>query len=50
MSSLWSSKRRGFLKMLPALAAAGSLRPNSLAAAYLAERREKHTAGSACGR
>ncbi|MCB9385620.1 MAG: aminotransferase class V-fold PLP-dependent enzyme [Bryobacterales bacterium] len=39
MSNLWSSKRRGFLKMLPALAAAGSLRPNSLAAAYLAERR-----------
>jgi L-seryl-tRNA(Ser) seleniumtransferase len=33
------TRRRGFLKMLPALAAAGSLRPNSLVAAYVAERR-----------
>ena len=39
MSSLLKSRRRGFLKMLPALAAAGSLRPNSVYAAYLAERR-----------
>ena len=39
MSNFLKTRRRGFLKMLPALAAAGSWRPNSLYAAYLAERR-----------
>ncbi len=39
MSSWMKTRRRGFLKLLPALAAAGSLRPNSVYAAYLAERR-----------
>ena len=39
MSEWMKTRRRGFLRLLPALAAAGSLRPNSLVAAYLAERR-----------
>jgi L-seryl-tRNA(Ser) seleniumtransferase len=39
MSNWLKTRRRGFLKLLPALAAAGSFRPNSVYAAYLAEGR-----------